>query len=70
MPPAVWWNLAVITWIGPRFIKRLAMRVADQPLLCRRLLVSYGLRVALALAIFAISYWQLPILHARNKTSS
>ncbi|MDP3722456.1 MAG: tetratricopeptide repeat protein [Candidatus Omnitrophota bacterium] len=60
--PQICLTFLVMSWFGARLIRRLAMPVAG-PRVCRLLLVSYGLRVVLAVVFFAISYWRLPVLH-------
>ncbi|MBI2495381.1 MAG: tetratricopeptide repeat protein, partial [Candidatus Omnitrophica bacterium] len=59
--PQICVTFLVMSWVGARLIRRLAMPVAG-PWVCRLLLASYGLRVVLAVVFFAISYWRLPIL--------
>src|SRR3989338_5452879 len=59
--PQICLTFLVMSWVGARLIRQLAMPVAG-PSVCRLLLMSYGLRVILGLALFVISYWRLPIL--------
>jgi len=57
-----WIGLPLLIVCGGFVLARVAKRVEPGPWLRRVILVAYGLRVVLAVGLYAISSWRLPVL--------
>jgi len=61
-PISVWWKLPLVVVIGGWILWWLAGRTTSDRRVGRAILVSYLVRVLMAVTLYAISYWHWPIL--------
>lgn len=70
LPSSAWWVFPLVSIAGFALLGRLADRATGDRRLCGILLLTYTVRILLALALFASSFWSLPVLHSLQIPSS